>query len=227
MKKFSFLLYFVPFISFLITLSVLIFVFPTKKVTVPNVITLKAHEGIQKISNIGLNSKILKTKLDNLLEEGTIVEQYPQAGSNVKTNQSIYLTIVINDKLNIVPDLYNKNVEEIKNILETKNIKYKIYEINNVGIKNSCIAQSIKPNSKITNETLNIFITSGEENLKLMPNLKNKNLTQALEILNKYPQLTVEIINSKNSQNPQVFEQRPTPNSIIDLKKENKIKLAI
>lgn len=62
-------------------------------ITVPDVACMTEDEAAEIIMSSGLRYKISDFKYDSKLSEGQIIEQRPKAGSNVKAERIIHLTV--------------------------------------------------------------------------------------------------------------------------------------
>jgi len=91
----------------------------TGLITVPDLTGMTKEEGIKELEKAGL--KAGKTdEVPSDMEEGTIVEQSPQAGSTVKENTEINLVVAKKDggEKIVVPSLTGMNIEDAINELK-------------------------------------------------------------------------------------------------------------
>lgn len=158
-----------------------------KKTKVPDVIGLSLENAKQKIIEDGLDPKESEYKNDKRYQIGTVMLQNPIAGSEVKRDRGIYLTISGGEELVDVPNLKGESVREAAFNLEKNNLKLGTisYEPSEEIFANTIIRQEITPNVKIKAGTLiNVTISEGRSTDKHpVPDVSLKTINEAEKIL--------------------------------------------
>jgi hypothetical protein len=122
-------------------------------------------------SKNGLSIRLLREQEDSYLPEGIILDQIPHAGSKIRPNQHIFVTISKKPKAVIAPNFLNQTYEFITSRIAKKAIKPSIFWFNSPFYPvNICIAQSPLPNHDLVDRKLILYISSGEQKLYIVPN---------------------------------------------------------
>ena len=126
-----------------------------KTTKVPDVIGLRLEEAKQKIIEADLDPKEAEYKNDKRYRVGTVTMQNPFAGSEVKRDRGIYLTISGGEELVDVPNLRGKSVREAVFNLEKNNLRLGTisYEPSEEIFANTIIRQENIPGTKIKSGT--------------------------------------------------------------------------
>lgn len=91
---------------------------------VPDVRNNPLYSASNAVSQAGLHPVVTDSIYDSFARPGTVVEQTPIAGSKVKNDGAVYLTIVaFTPKMVTVPDFYNVSVRQARSLLEGLGIK--------------------------------------------------------------------------------------------------------
>lgn len=91
---------------------------------VPDVRNIPLYSASNAVSQADLHPVVTDSIYDSFARPGTVVEQTPAAGSKVKKDGSVYLTIVaFTPKMVTVPDFYNVSVRQAHSLLEGLGIK--------------------------------------------------------------------------------------------------------
>lgn len=191
------------------------------------------NEAIKIASFHDLSIKISKEKDDADLPDGTIISQIPAADTLIKARQSIYLIVSKKPAIMPMPNFMQKNLAEIKQEAEAKEITLKIYELSSENTANNCcIAHYPAPNMKVRDK--NAIIYSANDSLKpvIMPALKGKSVNEVLEFLQLHG-LQAQLIHANLIEQGHscshciVFDQRPLAGSIISWTKEKPLQVQL
>lgn len=91
---------------------------------VPDVRNVPVYAAYNAVTQAGLHPVVTDSIYDSYAKPGSVVEQTPIAGSKVKKDGSVYLTIVaFTPKMITVPDFYNVSVRQARSLLEGLGIK--------------------------------------------------------------------------------------------------------
>ena len=161
-------------------------VFVAKEKEVPNVIGKSYEEAKQNLENLGLKVEQDQEQYSSEYDEGQIMFQDPKAGEKVKAGYPIRLIVSKGAKLTEVPNLLNKNIDEIGFILENAKLKEGTvkYEFNSLPI-GIIISQSPDAGKNAPEgSAVNVLVSQGPETkLILMPNLVGEKVENARRII--------------------------------------------
>lgn len=162
-------------------------------------------------------------------EPGTVLEQYPAAGSPVKDNRLIHLTVnARNPEKVAVPNLQNAAYRQTLQTLESRGFKIGQIELAPSEFKNLVLdlkyrGQRITPGTLLPKGTaIDVVLGRGYgDNFVTVPQLAGKNIRDAISIarsayLNVYKVLPDATINGQpNPDIAMVYEQIPAANEIV------------
>lgn len=223
-KLFHHLLWFLPFFAFAVGYFALSFIFKSKTINTPALMGKSIDKAITILSDQNLNMRIVGTKPDADLPEGTIISQTPAAGSKIKENQTMYVVIAKKPAAIIAPDLKNKTISCAQKIAQDLGITIKHHSIPSEAPKDHCIAQVPSVGNELENNTMMVYVSSEENKPVIMPSFKNVPVDQVLSFLQLHG-ITPTIIHSRpellgpNHQCTQciVIDQRPMAGSLIQI----------
>jgi len=114
--------------------------------------------------------------------ENTVLEQKPEAGT--KSNTSETITLVLANSLVEMPDVIDKTFQGTLDNLKALGFKQinEEPEFNNSKPAKTILKQSPEPGSSVNSSTTVVTLTVADSGIEI-PNLKGKNVTDALQIL--------------------------------------------
>ena len=178
-------LWVLPFISLLLGYSTIAFLYPIKKVPAPSIVGMRLEESVKVLSTLNLNIRIIGTKQDAELPNGTLLQQTPSAGTPMKEYQTLYCVLSYQPKPPLMPDLTSSTDTQIVPMLQALGIRHKIHYLSHCATKGSCISQSPAADQPIaSSEVAHIYCSAGSNIPLIMPNLKTgvvPDVVQALE----------------------------------------------
>ena len=216
------------FVVLLITLFILrIYTHHGKSFAVPdfNGMNMEQVEEMAELKN--LRAEIIDSLYLNNVEPGSVVDQVPEAGSLVKKNRRIFLTIcAINPEQVAMPKLTDISYRQALNIMQSMGlnagqVNYVPSEYPNLVLAQQMDSIDIEEGT-LVNKGSYIDLTVGEVSSgekTLVPDLIRLNLEQAKLIIAEYKLNTGAIIyddsftNEEDSLNAQVWSQRPESGS--------------
>ena len=160
--------------------------FITPEVPVPDLIGMQEEVAKKEIEDLGLNFKVGKRVHDSEFKEGEIVFQKTEPGEKVKKGYTIEVTVSKGSNLVKVPNLINKNISEIDEILRDTNLSEVVdYKYSDTVEANRIIDQSPEPYSEVEEGTkISLIVSQGpEKKLVVVPKLvgqKEKDAENAL-----------------------------------------------
>lgn len=156
-------------------------IFTGQEKEVPDVVGIPYDKAKENLENIGLKAEYVE-QFSAEFEEGYVIAQDPKSGEIVKAGYPIKLTISKGSKMVEVPNLVNRNINEIDAILFNANLKEGLvkYEYNPLPI-GVVISQSPEARSKAPEGSeISVVVSQGPETKTiLMPNLVGKDIITA------------------------------------------------
>lgn len=185
--------------------------FITKEIPVPDLVGKTEEAAREEVEDLGLKFKVGREVYDSNFDKGIVTSQKPTAEDKVKKGYTIEVIISKGSNLIKVPNLINKSIEEIDDILAEFNLGEGMVDYKNSDSieANKIINQSPEAYSEVEEGTrINIIVSKGPEKKTIkMPNLlgqKEKDAENALiayglvrsgnrvvEPSDKYPEGTV------------------------------------
>ncbi|AOT68413.1 Stk1 family PASTA domain-containing Ser/Thr kinase [Geosporobacter ferrireducens] len=160
-------------------------IFTGQEKEVPDVVGIPYEKAKENLENIGLTAEYTE-QFSAEFDEGTVMAQEPKKGEVVKAGYPIKLIVSKGAKMVEVPNLVNKNINEIDAILFNANLKEGLvkYEYNTLPI-GVVISQSPQPKSEVAEGSeISVVVSQGlETKTILMPNLVGKDLNSAKKII--------------------------------------------
>ncbi len=154
---------------------------------VPNVVGMQADEALRILSQAGLEGKKAEIRADKRFPEGTVTVQTPQAGSIVKFDRGIYLTISGGETLIAVPALRGRSLRDATLALERFGLKLGEirYKVSLEFPENTVIEQSLPESTKVRSGTpVSVVASQGPSADRVpVPNVIRRSLADAERVL--------------------------------------------
>jgi beta-lactam-binding protein with PASTA domain len=154
---------------------------------VPNVVGRPLREAKEAIQKVGLVAKEAEYKSDKQFPEGTVILQNPAAGSEVKYERGIYLTISGGEAWIIVPNLRGRSVRDASFALEREGLKIGDleYQPSDTLFENTVIGQAIQAGARTKSGTaIDLIVSQGKNADRLpVPSILMKTLSEAEKVL--------------------------------------------
>ena len=203
----------------------------------PDFTGLKLEKATELATQNGLEIEVIDSTFIKSGERGTIIDQTPPPGFNVKKSRTIFLTRkkFVREKVS-VPDLTDFSIKQARADLQTlgldiKEIKYKSSRFQSLVLAQKYKGDSIKPGTKIPKGSDLTLVVGKKSNKKTrIPTLigltihtaKKKILDQSLNVGSVIYDNSVETrqdtLNAKVwKQKPESTEEKITIGSTIDL----------
>ena len=131
-------------------------------VVVPDLIGLKNEEAQSLLNDLNLFIEP-KMEYSSTVDEGKVMAQSVEAGTEVHQGDTIILTISLGEKMVNVPYVQVKPEEEARRLLEEKGLVVSVqYESSDTVLKGNVISQSIAANTSVSTGTnITITVSSG------------------------------------------------------------------
>ncbi|MFH0898491.1 MAG: PASTA domain-containing protein [bacterium] len=242
-KIFINLTWFFPFIAFFIGYILCFFVFQFRTKAIPNLIGKNLHQAMLNSSSNRFSLRLLNEKEDDLLPEGTIIQQIPKPYQFARLNQSIFVTIAKKPQPFCTPDFLGKKTLSItpeltKNGISSKTISLSPRIESETKSKENpscqtCIAQSPQYGEPLINKKMTLYISEKTPNLYITPNFKGLALNAIQELLEPMKNVDCETYDTSGFSVPlatsgyKILDQKPTAGTIVDLSKPLNIQLLV
>jgi len=178
--------------------------FIAKEVTVPDLVGIEKDEAEEELEKIGLKLRVVDETYSNEYEEGVIVSQKVEPGTKVKEGYTIEVVVSKGKQLVKVPNLINRNIEEIESILKEAGLKEGTvdYQYSDTIPANVIIDQDPDPFAEVEyGSRVNLIVSRGPEvKLVRMPNLVGLTEQAAKNALIAHELVVGEIIREHNDE---------------------------
>lgn len=154
---------------------------------VPDVLGLNLENAKDVLTKAGLTPREAETRIDKQYPIGTVAVQNPVAGSEVKFDRGVYLTISGGEPLVKVPTLRGKSLRDARFTLERTALTLGnvIYQVSAEFPENTIIDQAVSEGTMVKNGSkIDVTVSQGRlSNRFPIPNITLKSLTEAEKIL--------------------------------------------
>lgn len=216
------LLCFLPFFAFAIGYYAVSFIFKSKTITAPALVGKPIDKAVTLLSDHNLNVRIVGTKSDTDLPEGTIVSQTPTAGLKIKENQTMYVVVAKKPAALLSPDLKGKTLSAAHHIAQDLCITLKSHAIPCDSSPDNCIAQFPAAGQELENNNLIVYISTSSSKPVIMPQCKDMLVTEVVSFLQLHG-ITPTILHTHSEllsahhqcTSCKVIDQRPLAGSLV------------
>jgi len=230
-KLFS-VLWFIPFISFLVGYLITGYFLRKIDLETPNVLGKSIQEALPLLSEHHLSIRLLQQREDSLLPEGTILDQLPRPGQKIRPNQSVFVTIAAKGRLLAMPDLWGKKRKEASALMAKQGIETKEIGLHTSFSRGMCIAQSPSAGRNLTARKALVYVSDGASPICIMPRLTGAMIGDVQAALAAHA-VRAEIIHDQpmspdhNCAQCKIIEQQPVPGAIIDTSHALQVQLKV
>jgi beta-lactam-binding protein with PASTA domain len=209
--------------------------FTSSLLTAPTVIGLSLSGGCALLSQNRLNARVMAYINDDTYQPGTIIDQKPRPGKPIKQHQAILLTVIAEKQLVSMPDIRGMLIPDATKMLDKLGLKYFLYVQTGNVPSNTCIAQSIAPQTKVESGTsLVLYYAVAKKNHYLLPNFIAMPVIEALSLIDTQGHYvecihyrTHEIVSKEIAQNGIVVAQKPLAGTLIEEQQKETMYLTI
>ncbi len=193
-----------------------------ESIETPSLVGQTIDQTLVILSNHDVNIRLLAQKEEPDLPVGTILSQTPCAGQNIKPHQSIFLVTSKQPPVNTAPDMINKSIDQITQLLENSNIRGRIHYLAHSYPQGRCFAQSPKPHAPLKHNELLLYISAHSIKPIIWPDFTNKLVEDIAEFLSTYD-ITPHIVHTTTHnvshicKTCRVVDQRPIAGTLITL----------
>lgn len=155
---------------------------------VPSTIGMNLIDAQEVLEELGLNVVVVYKNNDDL-EEDTVMDQSPESGSKIFTEDSIMLTVSFGPKIVYMPNLHGMTEEEAKNVLADRGLIVEgiTYEVSNQYVSGTVINQEPAADSDMMEDSAVTFVVSKgpDEDKGTVPQVIDMSLEQAIGTLSE------------------------------------------
>lgn len=198
--------------------------------TVPDITKMSLPEARDILARYGLRDSLLDRRYNADLPLDYVVDQSPAAGSIVKPNRKIYLTINTNSRPQVtVPEVRNLSLRNAE--LQIRNYGLQLGQISYVSslFKNSVVEQSIQPGAMVDRGTvIDLVVSDGLGQNKVdLPNLVGLPLVEAQLMLRDRNLRIGSVIYQASRSFPPDYVISMKPNDVDSLQEGSMIDLIL
>ncbi|GFN36358.1 Stk1 family PASTA domain-containing Ser/Thr kinase [Tepidimicrobium xylanilyticum] len=196
--------------------------FITKEVVVPDLVGLHIDRAKEEAEKLGLNVEVANEVYSSEFNKDEVVNQMTEAGTKVKEGYTIKVAISKGRNLVKVPNLINRNINEIDSILKDSSLSEGLveYEYSDNVAENIIINQDPAPYTEVEEGTkINLIVSQGpEKKIVVMPKLVGQSENEAKNALIAYGLALDQIVREPNNEYEEgiVFWQSIEPGNEIE-----------
>mgnify|MGYP000955733285 FL=1 len=196
--------------------------FITKEVVVPDLVGMHKDRAKEEVEKLGLKFEIANEVYSSEFEKDEVVNQLTESGTKVKEGYTIEVTISKGRNLVKVPNLINRSINEIDNLLIEAGLAEGIvnYEYSDTVEANIVLSQDPAPYTEVEEGTrINLVVSQGpEQKLVVMPRLIGQSESEAKNALIAYGLVLEEIKREPSNEYDEgiVFGQSVEPGNEIE-----------
>jgi beta-lactam-binding protein with PASTA domain len=221
------ILWLLPFICFIAGYQLLNFLFTVESFPTPHLVGLPLDQAVKLVAQKNLNLRIITEKPDQDLPNHTVISQSPTSHT-IRPNQTMYVVISQKPAAKVAPKLIGETSDQINQIASNQNLQIKTYHLPNSQTKETCFAQTPADKQPLNNSKMTAYLSSGPNNLVVMPNFIGLNKLTVVNFLKEY-HIDPRVITAcqPSVQDQTIIDQRPAAGAIIDLAKLTQVQLCI
>lgn len=223
MKIISHLLWLTPFLGFLGGYCIATLFFANNPIQAPTIVGATLEKAIILLSAQELNMRIIDYKEDPATPEGTIISQSPKAGTPLKKNQALYVTVTQKPKPLLMPNGNQASIDTITKKLQQNGIRCAVYPVTQGN--GMIVAQSPQADAPLAQEGAYLYTSQLPPKPVIMPSFKGQILQEVVSFLSLYGITPTILYSSPSAQiNPQIvhiLDQRPIAGTLVFMNQEN------
>lgn len=177
------ILWIFPFIAFCTGYICLQYFIADHILQTPDLVGKDILQATKTSSELKLNLRIIGEKEISDAIPGTIIKQNPLPHTLIKAHQSIFIVITKLPAPLIAPNFINKTQAQVEQTCKEKGLKNRIYFLPSHYPVGQCFAQMPLPDQILEAKKMSCYISSGNQNQYLFPDLSNIALEDVLQFL--------------------------------------------
>lgn len=175
-----------PFLAFGFGYLFLQILVTNHTVVTPILLGKNILQATQICSELKLNLRIIAEKEVGDIPAGTIIKQKPMGNKSIKQHQSIFIVITKAPETIQTPNFVTKNSNFIEASCQDLGIKNKTYFIESSYPKGQCFGQIPLPEQALPLKKMSCYISSGNNQKYIFPDLVHLPLIDVIDFLKKY-----------------------------------------
>ena len=221
-----------PFICFFAGYYLTSHFFFNTKLVVPHLTGKQLSECAPSLAQQRLSIRFLSEREDANLPEGTIVEQIPAPGQNIRPQQQILLITTKKPETLKTPNFLKLNKNTIQEISEKIGITPKYITLATSHNKEYCLAQTPRQDEPNPEKKVTLILNQIKQDYVIMPDLLESSVEEIQTILKKYNiKLDVFYLGQKVTISScleyQCINQSPIAGTLLNLKNPPIIQIEI
>ncbi len=224
---------FIPFISFLAGFGLISFFIHEKSLKTPSLLGHSVTYALHQATEQGFTLKILSEQESTDISPGMILAQKPVPGALIKPKQAVFITISKTPNQSIIPDFTGIQESKWQEKAAKDGIFTKSFAVMHHMPSGAVIAQSPEPGILYDNQIVQLFVSSGPQTKRIMPNVLGQDGAVVQQFLEDYG-ITVTLFNElydskkhRDAMPGTILAQKPLAGSWIDLKKPLLVQLVV
>ena len=225
------ILWITPFICFLSGYYLLHSLYGVTTLPTPCIMGNTVDQAVCMLSEKNLNLRIITQQIDTDLPDGTIVDQTPAPGTQIKPHQALYVVVARQPEPVHAPHCVGTNKQAIMQKLSKSAVKPQFFYLDYPYPTDHCFAQHPKPGQPLHNNKLICYIARTKRQNFLMPDLRGTPLDQAQLFFEHYPitlQVVQDTVRTNSSENTTyIADQRPLPGASVTFDKQHPLAIQL
>lgn len=177
------LLWLMPFGSFIFGYVLISLLHTKSAIQTPALMGKTLDQAVLILSQANLNLRVVGQKEEAQLPEGTILSQTPTAGSTIKEQQALYVTIAKKPVPLAMPQVVGKTEAQALAEIETLSLHAKIYRIPHEQTAGTVIAQAPDAGLSASAQPILLYVAADGQKPILMPNFKQRLVDEVIAFL--------------------------------------------
>ncbi|HBY05625.1 MAG: Serine/threonine protein kinase with PASTA sensor(S) [candidate division TM6 bacterium GW2011_GWE2_42_60] len=213
----------VPFVFFLVGFYGASLLVRQSPFPAPSLVGLPVVDAIAVLSERELNVRIRAQQERADLIPGTVIEQTPRPGQQVKPHQSVFLVVVRQPKKATMPSFMGSTVAEAQQRAEEIRLKVKVWRIADIAPRDTVIAQWPHPGKELEGRQAVLYVSTGSKAfVRIVPDFRGMGLK---EVVNYLAQDGIKTVQTVTGAGTFITAQKPLPGSLVDLSKPLSVQL--
>ncbi len=222
----------IPFCLFASSYLISYLYLQTNATVAPGVVGKSLQEALKLTASKKLSLRLIGEREDDLLPEGTIIQQYPKSHHKMRSNQAIFVTIAKKPVPIVAHNCTGKKLQDVQREFDKKNMTLRTVHCQSRFSSDYCIAQDPACGDEVKHRKVTVYVSQGESPLFVVPDFRGNSLEDALIALQEHD-IEPELYDRAGYQLKHVDEreviadQKPMPGSIVNLSKKCTMQLQI
>lgn len=226
-KQYLFL--FFPFLCFIFTYQILVFLLSARPISMPTLIGKPIAEVVAQLSTLDVNMRMLPSHILSQVEinipADVVIAQVPAPGVAIKPNHTVFITLAQKQERLPAPQLIGLQDHEVIKKVSELGLKIKLYYLATNQPAGTCIAQVPNAGHEILESAMIAYVSAPASPIVLFPNFKGQNLETVRSFLEEnniayqvHPKMPA-ILEAHSCPECVVCDQKPSPGILVNSQK--------